>query len=64
MRTGLGMPEKGANARVQLGADDVLEPACLRVRFGLVNRKSVLEQALRQAMAAHHVARALASRGS
>src|SRR5205085_2880860 len=39
---------------------DVFEPARLRLRFGLVDRKSVLEQALRQTMAAHHIARALA----
>ena len=57
------MPEKRANARVKLGADDVLEPACLRVRFGLVHGKSVFEQTFRQAMAAHNVARPLAPRG-
>src|SRR6266566_6563685 len=64
VRTGLGMPEKRANARVKLGADDVLEPACLRVRFDFVDGKSVFEQAFRQAMAAHYVACPLAPRGS
>ena len=64
MGTGLGMPEKRANTRVKLGADDVLEPARLGVRFGFVDGKSVFEQALRQAMPAHYVARALAPRGS
>src|SRR5215472_8300702 len=62
MGTGLGMPEKRANARVELGADDVLEPACLSVRLGFVDGKSVFEQTLSQAMAAHYVARALAPR--
>src|SRR5215831_11454556 len=63
MGTGLGMPEKRANPRVELGADDVLEPACLSVRLGFVDGKSVFEQTLSQAMAAHYVARALAPRG-
>lgn len=58
------MPEKRANARVKLGADDVLEPACLSVRLGFVDGKSVFKQTLGQAMAAHYVARALAPRGS
>ena len=35
----------------------------LRVRFGVVNGKCVLEQALREAMAADYVARTLASHG-
>src|SRR5437899_7233761 len=58
------MPEKRANARVKLGADDVFEPACLSARFGFVDGKSVFEQTFRQAMAAHYVARPLAPRGS
>jgi hypothetical protein len=57
------MAEKRAYALIQFGADDVLELAGLRVRFGVVNGKCVLKQALREAMAADYVARALASHG-
>ena len=58
------MAEERADTRVKLRADDVLEPAGLRVSFSLIHGKSVLEQALRQTVTANHVARALASDGS
>src|SRR5215472_42303 len=64
VRAGFRMAEERADARVELRADDVLETAGLRVSFSFVDGKSVLEQALRQAMAAHHVARPLASHRS
>src|SRR5207248_4292919 len=64
MRAGFGVAKECANALVQLRADDVLEPAGLRVRFGFVDGKGVLEQALCQTMAAHHVPCALAPLGS
>jgi hypothetical protein len=57
------MPKEGADALVEFRADDVLEFAGLRVRFGVVNRESVLEETLGEAMAADNVAGALASRG-
>ena len=64
MRAGFRMAEERANARVKFRTDDVLESTGLRVRFRLVDGKSVLEQALRQAVTAHHIARALTSHGS
>ena len=57
------MAEERADALIEFGADDVLELAGLRVRFGVVNGKCVLKQALRETMAADYVARALASQG-
>ena len=43
--TGLGMAKERADALVQFRADDVLEFAGLRMRFGIVDGKSVLEKA-------------------
>src|SRR5712692_8415146 len=63
MRAGLGVPEERADTLVQLRADDVFELARLRVRLGFVDGKSVLEEALGQAVTADHVARALAAHG-
>src|SRR5260370_21237541 len=60
VRAGLGVAEEGANALVQLRADDVLELAGLRMRLGFGYGKSVLEQALGQAVTTDHVARGLA----
>lgn len=57
---GRRMPKKCADALIQLRADNVFESASLRVSLRLVNRKGVLKQAFGQAMAAHHVAGALA----
>jgi hypothetical protein len=56
------MTKKGADALVQLRADNVFELARLRVRFGIVDGKSVLEQPFRQAMPPHYVAGPAATR--
>src|SRR5881296_1588150 len=63
VRAGLRVPQKGADALVELRADDVFEFAGLRVRFGFVDGESVFEKALGQAMAADDVARSLAAHG-
>jgi hypothetical protein len=52
------MAEERAYTLVELGADDVFEFAGLIVGFGIFDGERVFEQALGQAMAAHHVARA------
>src|SRR5260370_3366605 len=54
VRAGLGVPEERANALVQLRADDVFEFAGLRVRLGIVNGKSVLEESLGEAVTAEN----------
>src|SRR5437899_3278482 len=61
MRAGLGVAEEGANALVQLRADDVFELAGLRMCLGFVDGKSVLKEALGQTVTPDHVARALAA---
>jgi hypothetical protein len=58
------MAEKRADALIQLWADDVLELAGLRMHFGFVDGKSILEEALREAMAPDNVSRAPASHRS
>src|SRR6267378_3859255 len=63
MGAGLRMAEERADALVELRADDVFELAGLRVCFGILDAKSVLEEALGQAVAADNVARALAAYG-
>jgi hypothetical protein len=63
VRAGLRVPEEGANALVQLRADDVFEFAGLRMRLGILNGKSVFEEPLGQAVTADHVACALAAHG-
>lgn len=55
MWTGRRVPEEGADAFIEFGADDVLEFASLAVRFVVVNPKSVLKESLRKTMAAHNV---------
>ena len=55
------MAEECTNALVQFRADDVFELAGLRVRFGILDGKRVLEETLGQAVAADDVARALAA---
>ena len=57
------MPEKRADALVQLRTDDVLESASLRARFGIADGKSVFEETLGQAVPADHVPGALAADG-
>ena len=59
VRASGGMAEKGADTRVELWADDVLELAGLRVRFGLVHGKGVFEKAFCQAVTADHISGAL-----
>lgn len=63
MWASLWMAEERADALIQFRAYDVFELAGLRVRFGIVNRKSVLEKSLRKAMPPDDIARALASHG-
>ena len=63
VRAGFRMAKKSANALVELGADDVFEFAGLRMRFGVVDGKSVLEEALGEAVAADDVACAPAAHG-
>jgi hypothetical protein len=58
------MAEERADALIQLWADDVLELAGLRMHFGFVDGKSILEEALREAMASDNVSRASASHWS
>jgi hypothetical protein len=58
------MAEERADALVQLGADDVLEFAGLRMRLGILDGKCVLEETLGQAVAADDAARTLAAHGS
>ena len=62
MRASFGMTQKGADALVELRADDVFEFAGLVVGFGIVDRECVFEKALGKAMTAHHVAGAAAAR--
>ena len=63
MRTGLGVAEEGADALVQLRADDVFELAGLRMRLRFVNGKSVFEKPLGETVTTDNVARALATYG-
>jgi hypothetical protein len=55
------MAEERADTLIQLRADDVFELAGLRVYFGFVDGKSILEEALGKAVAADDVACALGS---
>ena len=61
VRASLGMAEKGADALIELRADDVFEPAGLRVGLGVVNGEGVLEKALCKPMPTHNASCALAS---
>ena len=61
MRASLRMAEERADALIEFGADDVFEPACLRVRLSIVDGESVFEEAFSQPMPAHDATRALAS---
>jgi hypothetical protein len=53
--TGLGMTEECADALIQLGADDVLELAGVRIRFVRGYRESIGEQPLGEPPAANDV---------
>ena len=63
MRASFGVAKKSADALVEFGADDVFELAGLRVRFRVVDGKSVFEEAFGQAVAAHNTTSALAADG-
>ena len=56
------MAEKGANALVEFGADDVLEFASVRIGFRFGDRKCVGEQPFCETTAANDVARAMLAR--
>jgi len=58
---GFWMAEEGADALVELRADDVLEFTGLVMHFGFVDRKRVFEEALGEPMTPHHIARAVAA---
>jgi hypothetical protein len=58
------MAEERADALIELWADDVLELARLRMHFGFIDGEGVLEEALRKAMAADNISRALGSHRS
>lgn len=55
------MAEEGTDTLIELGANDVFEAAGLIMRFRVVDSKGVFEEAFREAMPAHHAARALAA---
>jgi len=55
------MAKERADALIEFGTDDVLEPACLCMGLGIVYGKSVFEEAFRQPMPAHYASRALAA---
>src|ERR1700722_18215695 len=59
VRAGLRMTEERADALVELGANDVLEFAGVRVGFGIGDRKCIGQQAFCQAPPAHDIARAI-----
>src|SRR5271156_6225984 len=61
VRASLGMAEEGADALIELRADDVFEPAGLGVGLGVIGREGVFEEALGQSMPAHYAPRALAA---
>ena len=60
MRASLRMAEERADALIQFGTDNVFEPAGLRMGLGVVDGKSVFEEAFREPMPAHYASRALA----
>jgi hypothetical protein len=53
------MTEKGTNALVQFGANDVFELARLVVRLGIVDGECVGEKALGETVTANYISRAL-----
>jgi len=60
VRASLGVAEESTDALIQLRADDVFEPAGLRVGLGVVGGESVFKKTFGQPMPAHDAARALA----
>ena len=61
VRASLGMAEKRAYTLIEFGADDVFEPAGLRVGLSVINGESVFEEALCQTMATHDTSCPLAA---
>src|SRR5438128_2625266 len=61
VRASFRMPQKCADALVELRADDVLKLAGLVVGFGIFNREGVPEESLGEAVAADGVAGAAAA---
>ncbi len=55
------MAEERADALIEFGANDVFEPAGLRVGFGVVYGESIFEETFGQPMPAHYTPRALAA---
>ncbi len=55
------MAKERADALIEFGADDVFESTGLRMSFGVVDGKSVFEEAFRQPMPAHDASRTLAA---
>jgi hypothetical protein len=56
VRASFWVTEKGADALIEFGADDVFELASLGVGFGIINGERILEKALCEAMTAHYIA--------
>jgi len=63
MRAGLGVSEESTDALIEFWADDVLEFAGLRVRLGIVDGKSVLEEPFGEPVTPDDVARTLVAYG-
>jgi len=63
VRAGLRVPEEGTNALIELWADNVFKFAGLRVGLGIVDGKSVLKEALGQAVTANNITCALGADG-
>src|SRR5277367_4581853 len=61
VRARLGMAEERTDALIQLRADDVFEPASLRMCLAVVDGESIFEEAFREPVPAHDAPRALAS---
>src|ERR1700746_216825 len=59
VRAGLRMAQERADALVELGTDDVLEFAGVRVSFGIGDGECVSQQAFGETAAPHDIARAI-----
>src|SRR5580704_14383335 len=61
VRASFRVAKERADALVEFGADDVLEPAGLGVGLGVVDGKSIFEEAFSKSMPAHDAPRPLAA---
>src|ERR1700693_116446 len=52
------VPEKSADALIELGTDDVFEFAGLGMGLGIIDGEGVFEETLCKAMSPHHIASA------